>query len=1821
MNRRTRESANQLTHCLLIWLILTYASYALSAPIEELGDGTQFWTSKIPLSLAPNLAREPAICARGEEIFVAWSDNRLGQWEIFFRYSADGGIAWQPEERVTTTNTDSVEPAIACDPQRVHLVWLERPRFRQSVSGGISEAGASPQIRYTAWDEGRWRSPQTLSSKGSVVRRPRVAATQTAPGAVVYAVWERQGTGQGGPLTTATITRSTDGGGTWARPQPITQGDWATAEPDVAGSIRSAFVAWRDGQTSQIYVKRWDETTITEDVLLAADGNCRRPSIAAQESRVFVAWEHLLGDISPAEVFVATSLDRGETWMPSQTISANTTESIAPQLVVREDNAWIFWQNGTTAGNWELYAARHQSHDIWTQATQLTQSNGHNAVSPAVVGQVVPLERVEEQLHLVWVEQSNAKRSTILYSRRDTLPPIAPNQPFHIDPDVPAGSDNDLALTFAWNVSVRERGQGTGAAESKSKYHIFLSVDGGAYTELGSTVEDTFTVSGENGKQYRVKLKASDLVGNLSPFSEPSAPVFVDSNAPTVKLHLPLPNTVVTQPIPIIATCQDTNLVECRLQFGPTIAPGEWMPLGAPIRIPFKRERLTIWDTSNLDGVYTLALIAVDSVGNRSVTEIPVFIDGTPPLSLEEGDGVRLFDENPRSSFRTPAWSPDGRSIAFSSNEGGAVDIWTLDIGAPRSVRLTHNVAIDLHPTWHPNANLLVFQSQRYSTTNGHPDGSPTGWKLWTVRTDGSPPQPLISLANSPAFEGAEVPLVSANFETPAWSPTGRQLAFATDLDGDLELWVMRNVNDVLSGAAPDLFQLTQNSAQDRYPTWSPDEAHLAFQSDRTGDWDIWQIRIDASDEKQVYRSFANETSPKWSPDGKRILFLSDQAGNVRTAFALSLQYGNLTAISPPGVPIEHMDWSPDGSALVYQQGERLYTMALNFPAPEIEAKITHPLQGAHVQGQVNVSGLARGVRFREYRLEYAPIANPRFLGRGKESVDTTQWQRVGGNATAQVHREGFLGQWDTRRLHGVFVLRLIVVAVNGEEISDSVTVAVHNEHPRLEIFEPPDGLLTTESLLTVRGRTESQVNIIVNETPIAVDEGGNFRTQLLLKEGTNKIAIEAVSAGRLQTGVRRTVLRDSREPEITIDSPKDFTISAAPYITVSGKVDDITAKFSVNDISIPLQSNGSFERTLRLKTDLSDATSEATTLIRVKAVDRLGRTTTAERRVIYRPERVSDSPFVQKDINPPAITEVLPPDESTLTDSDGKITAILVDDVEIDPLTIRFSFDGVDFVFDDTEEAASFDGQTFGFEPDTGQFMYAPPTVGEGGGLIDGRHTFTLEVKDTAGNAAEPISFTFFVDTQPFDTAISAERAGNALKVVLATNKALEGIPLFEVLPSGAALGYPLDLIPSSENGVAQDTFTTGEGSQLPMFRYVGEFPFSPSQSGFTLSATVRGPGGASIPVVGYFTDEDRVPDAPLVPFSQIVRGQTSLLTLTHLFIEGGPAIMFLQQSTATGLRVTLRSQGGLEQNLILAQRQNATERGMTILQPVYVVEANVTGQEIPFRIGVPPPIRLQDPDRKQSKGTFDQTALFQWDDRLQQWLPLNAHVNESGLMEAVADRLGRYALLVDDTPPTIQSLFEAGGEVPLERFLIEAEVFDAGSGIDAVTLKVDGQRAEFVWEKAPTLGSGEQTDIARLIYLPSNLDAGIHTFELTATDRAGNLAQHRQTFSTRDIFAFADEIVAYPNPASSEVNINFKLTMSADVTLGIYNVRGELLYTDELQNVVGQQSATRNERFIWKCKNQTGERVASGVYIYILEAKRKGETVRQTGKVAVVR
>ena len=1635
---------------------------------------------------------------------------------------------------------------------------------------------------------------------------------------------------------TAFFTHSRDGGRTWIPPQPITPGDWDTSEPNIAGGLNSVYASWRDFReaSSDIYFKRWDGLTAGNDVRLSSNGMCRRPTIAVLEPHVYVAWECRESEITPANVFATESADFGDTWARVQRVSTSLSESIAPQILIRQDDSWLVWQDVGELAYWEIGVSRRTAPG-WTLAGHFTGVEAELTQPSIAKAGHLP----NEQLHLVWENRpfltrsaSEPNTSAIFYSRRDTIPPPRPVQPVHLDTDAHPGFDNDSRLTFSWE----------SLEQSTIRYHIFVSADGGDYTEIGSTNKSIFVFDSEDNIRYRVAIQASDSVGNRSELSEPSLPVFVDRNPPYVVIHMPNPHTVVTRSIPVIASCVDSNLVECRLRFGKTISPQTWTQLRRPIRVQFEQERLAVLDTSNLKGIHTVALSAVDAAGNRATSTVPLIIDNTPPLPLaSSGKTIPLIDLNAEVSIRTPVWSPDGQSIAFSSNEGGATDIWLLNLSDTSRRRLTRTIAVDLNPAWHPDSERLIFQSRR--TTEIGDGDTPMGthsrglWEIWTIRSDGSDHRVLIRADDiqrglSPTTGGKRpsLPNIGTGLVTPDWSPTGEQIAFATDADGDLEIWVVRNASSVLSGAQVQAVQLTRNTNQDAYPAWAPDASRIAFQSNRNNNWEIGFVEIDGSRESLVHQSFANETRPAWSPDGKSILFLSDQGGNLQSPFALNLQDGQITqfaAIESTGqsLPftqsVESADWSPNGKAIVYQSSDALYFMTLEFPELPIEARLERPVDGEQLRGKVNLFGIARGELFQEYRLEFASISA------------LNEWHRIGGKSTAPVKPEpfniddsnhfagGFLGQWDARKLRGAYVLRLVAVTATGDEIEDRVKVFVENEYPRLEILYPPEGLHTTYQLISVHGRTDKQNIVTLNNAAVRIDEEGGFESKLLLQEGENRIEIKAENPIGLKTNVYRNTFLGDRPPEIVVDSPQDFAILDVPYVTVSGHASTAEVQLQINGVVVPLRSDRRFNRTLSLLAEDPRHVGREANLIRVEAVNQIGRRAEILRRVIYEPKL-----DIRNDVNSPGIAEIFPPDGAVLTQTDTKITATLIDDGEIAPSTIQFSFDEEEYVFDGTEGAAIFDGYIFDFNHVTGKFTYVPPNE-----LVDGLHTFKLAVQDIHGNSADSVDFEFFIDTQPFYASISANRKEDVLKVFVDSNKRFTVIPSAEILPSGSLLGYTLNL--NSSNIDAPDTAPVGI-EDFHSFRYEGEFRMALSQSGFSLSADVQPlqyggdfqANNVQVPLVGYFTDQNQLPGLSSTRIPEIIFEQMSLPALYRLFVDGGPEVVLFQPSIEPDFKMTLRSQSGADQSLVSAQNQNAMQRRLSILSPIYMIESNFEKGDTLLWINLPIPrpspflgfSHLSPMAKDLQPNAFDmrknvaQMVLFWWDSRGVSWIPLDTTANQFGTLEAVGHQFGSYAILMEHDPPIIHSVRPGdGGEVPLSRFLVEGVITDVGSGVDSIQMRVDGRPVHFHYE--PNTG--------RLTYIPSDLYAGKHMLELTATDRAKNSAYHRQNFFTSDIFDFVDVVTFYPNPAKHVAKIAFNLTKSADVTLKIHDAAGQLVYTDEWQEVAGRLTGSSNETFIWNCETQAGESVASGVYIYILEAKRGEQSVRRSGKFAVVR
>jgi TolB protein len=148
---------------------------------------------------------------------------------------------------------------------------------------------------------------------------------------------------------------------------------------------------------------------------------------------------------------------------------------------------------------------------------------------------------------------------------------------------------------------------------------------------------------------------------------------------------------------------------------------------------------------------------------------------------------------------------------------------------------------------------------------------------------------------------------------TPSFSPDGTRLAFASNRDGQWDLYTL----DLSSGKTS---RLTDTPAYEASPSWSPDGRWLAYEAYQEGDTanlDIFILPLDGSQAPiQLTDDPAADFAPAWSPQGRQIAFVSTRGGN-RDIWLADLNNVGFRDISrTPGAAEDHPAWSPDGKKL-----------------------------------------------------------------------------------------------------------------------------------------------------------------------------------------------------------------------------------------------------------------------------------------------------------------------------------------------------------------------------------------------------------------------------------------------------------------------------------------------------------------------------------------------------------------------------------------------------------------------------------------------------------------------------------------------------------------------------------------------------------------------------------------------------------------------------------------------------------------------------------------------------------------------------------------
>ncbi|MFI5364683.1 MAG: Tol-Pal system beta propeller repeat protein TolB [Candidatus Binatia bacterium] len=217
-------------------------------------------------------------------------------------------------------------------------------------------------------------------------------------------------------------------------------------------------------------------------------------------------------------------------------------------------------------------------------------------------------------------------------------------------------------------------------------------------------------------------------------------------------------------------------------------------------------------------------------------------------MSLDGGDLQQITKT--QTINVSPSWSPDGRSLLFTSYKRRNPDLYSIDLLGGHEVLLSQRPGLNLGGRWSPDGTKIAL----------------------TVEDEGNADVVVVDRG------GKVIRRLTDNWAidvSPSWSPDGRQIAFCSNRGGGPQIYVM----DADGGDARRVtFQGTYNTS----PAWSPKGDRIAYTSRLDGGFNVFTVKVDGSDARQLTQSVGNNEDPSWSPDGRYIVFSSSRSGRSK---------------------------------------------------------------------------------------------------------------------------------------------------------------------------------------------------------------------------------------------------------------------------------------------------------------------------------------------------------------------------------------------------------------------------------------------------------------------------------------------------------------------------------------------------------------------------------------------------------------------------------------------------------------------------------------------------------------------------------------------------------------------------------------------------------------------------------------------------------------------------------------------------------------------------------------------------------------------------
>ncbi len=278
--------------------------------------------------------------------------------------------------------------------------------------------------------------------------------------------------------------------------------------------------------------------------------------------------------------------------------------------------------------------------------------------------------------------------------------------------------------------------------------------------------------------------------------------------------------------------------------------------------------------------------------GRTRVVGLPRLVN---PVQLTSVAGVEDF----------PSWSPDGRILAYESEQAGNRDIWVLQVGSAQPInRTADSPADDRYPSWSPDGQWIAFFSER------------EGGGYFIMPGVGGAARKVFSWP-----PGSVYPIRAA------WSPDSKELAFALQQYAQPRIEIVT----VATGASRSVKLQTKPGNNSIFDLcWSPDGQWFAFAwgiSPVAATSELWVTRAADARSVRLTDSTRKNVSPAWAPDSRSLLFVSNRSG-VDDLWRFAFDRDGRPAPEPEqvaaGIGMSRLVLSADGKRMAYSRGRRV---------------------------------------------------------------------------------------------------------------------------------------------------------------------------------------------------------------------------------------------------------------------------------------------------------------------------------------------------------------------------------------------------------------------------------------------------------------------------------------------------------------------------------------------------------------------------------------------------------------------------------------------------------------------------------------------------------------------------------------------------------------------------------------------------------------------------------------------------------------------------------------------------------------------------------